>query len=93
MSFPRFECLAMWQDVVLSLVVNTSSSLLTSGAESLLDPSDALRYANTFTALLEDAPEPESPEELRAMLDLKVETTRDRFAGSAMPPAPFRFVF
>lgn len=72
MIFFPYACPLMWQDVVLSLLANTSSSLLTSGDESLLEPSDALRYASTFTALLEYAPEPESPEELQVLLDLKV---------------------
>lgn len=70
--------------MILSLLVNTSSSLLATGDGSLLEPSDALRYASAFTALLDHVPDPESPEELQEILDLKVESKCDSDSAVAI---------
>lgn len=56
---------------VSSLRANVS--LLSPGPDYLDDPADVLREAMAISAVLEYAPEPDSPDELAEISDLKVQ--------------------
>eukprot|EP00903_Cladosiphon_okamuranus_P011441 g10779.t1 len=57
--------------VSVSSLRSNISSLSAVGGSSLVDPADALREAAAVSSVLEYAPEPESAEELAALVELK----------------------
>lgn len=57
--------------LILPLLVNMSW-LLSTGDTNLVDPAESLRAASVMTAVLGHAPEPESTEDLAAIITMKV---------------------